>query len=424
MIASLCLVGCMLLGQAGTAAEDELQMEVRRLVRQLNATQLAERESAEETLLTLGPKVLDLLPPVSDRTPAEVKQRLGRVRQKLQRETAESAARASLVSLGGDPQPLSKILASLEEQSGNKIVDFREQFGQPAPDPELRVSCDKEPFWEALDRVLDQAKLTVYPYGEETAINLVARGEDTLTRGGGAHYGGPFRFEPLRIVARREFREPDGQSLQLTLFVEWEPRLKPISLKQKMADVKAIDENGDALAVDDPEAELEVPSVGATSVELILPLKLPPRDVKQIASLKGKLAAMVPGKIETFTFSDLTTAKNVEQRIAGVIVTLEQARKNGAVWEVRVRVRFDEAGEALQSHRGWIFNNEAYLQGADGKPIPYDSLETTLQTPNEVGVAYLFVLEEPPEKHQFVYKTPGVIVATEFDYEIRDLKLP
>jgi hypothetical protein len=376
-------------------------------------------------LLRLGTKVLELLPEITDRTPAEVKQRIGRIRQKLQCLLAESAAKPSLITLSGQAMPLSKVLAALEEQSGNKIVDFRERFGQQVSDPALKVDFHQTPFWQALDRVLDQAELQVYDYGQHGAISFVGRGETQLRDGGSSPaYSGPFRIEPVRIIARRELREPDGQSLRLTLSISWEPRLKPISLKQKMTDLKVVDENGNPLAVDQNRAELEVPAGEATSVELGLPLKLPSREVKEIASLKGKLVAMVPGRIETFTFKDLTTAKNVVKRIAGVTVILERVRKNNAVWEVHIRVRFDEAGGALESHRGWIFDNEAYLEDPDGELIPYDSLETTRQTENEVGVAYLFVLDAAPSKHKFVYKTPGVIMATAFDYEIKGVKLP
>jgi len=424
MLASLLLAGCAILGQADAAQNDDLRLNVRRLVRQLDAMQLAQREAAEQELLKLGPKVLELLPQPGQRTSAEVRQRLGRIRQKLQLVAAESAAQSSLITLSGEAIPLSKVLAALEDQSGNKIVDFRERFGQPITDPPLKVDFNKTPFWEALDHVLDRAELKIYAYGEEKAISVVNRAEGEITRTVGANYGGPFRVEPVRIVAKREFRHGDAQSLHLTLSVEWEPRLQPISLKQKMADLEAIDENGDPLTVADGLAQLEVPAAGVSSVELVLPLELPSRNVKEIARLKGKLTAMLPGQLQTFRFTDLTTAKNVEQRSAGVIVTLEQVRKNLAVWEVRLRVRFDEAGEALESHRGWIFNNEAYLEGPDGKPIPYDSFETTRQTRDEVGVAYLFVLEEPPAKHKFVYKTPGVIVAAGFEYEVKGVKLP
>jgi hypothetical protein len=424
MLTSVLLAGCVFAGQAATVAEDELSLEVRRLVRQLNAPQLAQREAAEKELLQLGPRVLGLFPAVTDRTPAEVGQRLGRIRQKLQRAAAEAAIQPSLITFAGDAAPLSKVLAALQEQSGNQIVDFRQRFGQEVTDPELNVHFDKVPFWQALDKVLDQANLTVYSFGEDGAISLVGRDGPQLPQTETASYGGPFRFQPVRIVAIRDLRDPNGQSLRLVISVAWEPRLKPISLKQRMSDLKAVDENGSPVPVDDRQAELEVPAGGTASVELTLPFGLPPREVKQIASLKGKLMAMLPGKIETFRFGDLTTAKNVEKRIAGVTVTLEQVRQNGSIWEVRMRVRFDEAGQALESHRGWILNNDAHLEGPDGKPIPYDNLEVTGQSENEIGIAYGFVLDGPPQKHQFVYQTPGVIMATGVDYVVKDVKLP
>ena len=98
-----------------------------------------------------------------------------------------------------------RVLASLQEQSGNKIIDYRAQFGQPADDPELKIQFNKTPFWQALDQVLDQARLTVYPYGDEPGLNVVGRSLGQLLRAQNAVYSGPFRFEPMRLVAQREF---------------------------------------------------------------------------------------------------------------------------------------------------------------------------------------------------------------------------
>jgi len=131
----------------------------------------------------------------------------------------------------------------------------------------------------------------------------------------------------------------------------------------------------------------------------------------------------LPGKTETFRFQDLEQAKEVEQRIAGVTVMLEGARKNNELWEIRLRVRFDEAGQALQSHRNWIFDNEVRLQNPEGKSITWGSYETTRQTENEVGLAYLFSVESL-QGFTLVYKTPGVILTTEIPYEIKDVPLP
>jgi len=425
MFTSLMLIAWSLAGQPPAAASDDLKLEIRRRVRQLDADELAQRNAAEEALVQKGPPVLELLPAATQRMSAEVRLRLARVRQKLEQAAAESATKPSLITLDGNDMPLSKILAALEAQSGHKIVDYRRQFGQPAADPSLKVHFDKTPFWQALDQILDQAGLTVYPFADEPGLNIVGRAVGQLPRAETAVYSGPLRFEPIRLIAQRDLSDPKASSLRLMIEAAWEPRLKPIVLMQRLADVQAVDDRAGALKVESDEAEMEVPVDGQKSgVELTLPFALPPREVKEIARVKGKITALIPGRVEEFRFEDLLTAKNVEKRQAGVSVTLEQVRQNNEAWEVFIRARFDEPGDALASHRGWIFRNEAYLETADGKPIAYDTMETTRQTKNEVGVSYIFMLDKPLTNMKFIYKTPGAILGSTFEYEIRNLKLP
>lgn len=426
VICRLILIGTLLAGQVAAADKEDLNTVVRRLVRQLDSPQLAQRDAAETELLRRGPSVLDLLPPATERAPAEVKQRLGRIRQKLQQVASDAAAKASTITLHAKEMPLSKILEAFQTQSGNRIVDYRRQFGQPSADPALAVDFDKTPFWPALDQLLDQAGLTIYPYAKERAISVVsALGDKRADRAGHVSYSGPFRFEAIAVVARRDLRDPEGRALLVTIEAAWEPRLRVINLLDRMADVSAVDERGEPLPVAQSDAQPEVPISGeASTVKLDLPLRLPSRDVKQIAVLKGKLSATLPGRTETFRFDKLADAKNVEQRIAGVTVALEQVRKSGDAWEIRIRARFDNAGDALASHRQWIFDNEAYLEGPDGKPIAYDSFETTAQGKNELGVAYLFATARPLSELTFVYKTPGSIITSGFDYELKGIELP
>ena len=114
----------------------------------------------------------------------------------------------------------------------------------------------------------------------------------------------------------------------------------------------------------------------------------------------------------------------MKRRAASVTVTLRHVRKLDEIWEVAVRVRFDEPGDALASHRGWILGNEASMEGPDGKRLENEGFETKMQTENEIGLAYFFDLGQSPEKYRFVYKTPVKIFAARFKYEFEDLELP
>ena len=420
----IALMGGVLLGQPGPAADEALRTQVRGLVRQLDAPQLVRREEAEQALVRLGPKVLDLLPRSPDRMSAEVAQRIARIRQRLERVMAQSAGRASTVTLRGE-MPLPEILSKIEQQTGNKIV--LEARGRGPADqggaPELEVDFDETPFWEALDQVLQQTGLAAYPFGEENAISVVPR-PGRKSPAGRVGYGGPFRFEPVSVLAIRDLRSGTA-SLRLTMEVWWEPRLGPVSLHHPMADVEAADENGKALTVDAEGAAPEVPVLpGSPAVTLEIPFELPPREVKTTARLEGKLTALLPGKVATFRFAELEGAQQVEQRVAGVTVVLKHVRQNRSVWEIRLGVRFDEAGDALDSHRTWIYDNEIYLETADGEPMEWATFETTRQTENEVGAAYYFAVDGPLTGYTLVYKTPTLILSKEIEYEIGGVELP
>ena len=425
MFGSILLLGGLLLAQAETKPpQADLEPQVRKLVRQLDAPQLKQRDAAEEELLRLGPAVLVLLPADADAASAEVAQRLARIRQKLQRAQAESAVQPSRVTLRGT-MPLSKCLAAIAEQTGNKIVDVRREAAANVPDPEVKADFDKTPFWQALDRVLDQAGLAVYPFGENHTVHVVLQPGEEGARTKRAIYSGPFRFEPVSILAERDLRNPASRSLKLEVEVAWEPRLRPITLVQRLADLKALDDTGQPLPIPSGGAELEAPvPSGPIAQKLIVPLAPPPREVKRISRLTGVLHVVVPGQPETFRFKDLEKAKNVKRRVANVTVAVEDVFKNNKLWEVAVLVVFDNPREALASHRNWVFGNPAYLEGPDGKAVPYASIETTKQTENEVGVGYLFDAPRPLAEYTFVYKTPTMIFSVPVPYEFKDIPLP
>ncbi|HJN13123.1 MAG TPA: hypothetical protein QF564_30890 [Pirellulaceae bacterium] len=393
--------------------------KTKRLVRQLNADQASQRNAAEAALVELGPDVLSHLPAVNARTPTEVKERLGRVRTALEMALATSAAEPSQVTLKGE-MSLADALQSLEKQTGNRVTSDEEQVGT------VKVDFDKVPYWRALDQILDQAGLSVDENGgESNTLVLRAASDGEVRRADAATYSGVFRFEPIRMESRRDLRDPGVNGLRLSVNVSWEPRIKPILLRQALDSLTITADKGDSLSFATARGALNASAAnGVPAVELILPIGLPSRDVRLIESLKGTLTAVVPGSVETFKFGALESAHDVEMRIAGVTVTLERARKNAELYEVRIGVTYDEANNALESHRGWIFNNEAYIEDSKGARVTDVGLQATRQGKNEAGLAYLFALPDGLKGCSFVYKTPTLILNLPVEYELKNIQLP
>lgn len=428
---TVCLIaGCLALGQAGTAASDsapdgEQAAQVRRLVRELDASQKARRDDAERQLRGLGPSILGLLPQAGDRLPAEVELRVRRLRDEFEQAQAEASTQASHISLDARHMPLNEILAAITKQSGNKLVDLRPQFGEAERNEPLNVQFQKTPFWPALDDVLDRAGLTMQTISGEPGIALANRSDSQLESTGRVSYAGAFRIEATRLTGLRDLRNPSLDSLGLQLDVAWEPRLKPIALFLPGDRIQAVDEHGQKLPLTGAGQELEVnTNLGTYAATLPINLALPPRSVTRIARLSGSLRAVVPGRVEDFRFSGLEHAKRTEQQRAGVAVVLDSVHKNNAIWEISIRVKFEKPGQALESHRNWVFNNEAWLETTDGDKLVYAGMETTRQSESEVGVAYLFAPPDDLSKYTFVYRTPSSIANITLPFELKDIKLP
>lgn len=436
MLATFMLVAGLACGQPAAApagqtpaksaeSSADLKAAVAKLVRQLDDTQLARRESAEKELMGLGPAIVDLLPPVTRQMPAEVKERLARVRRALESSAAELSLAPTRVTLKG-PLKLSEALAAIEKQTGNRLVDYREEFNQQRREFTIEGEIRDKPFWEALDTVLDQAELTTYAFsGEHAAAAIVARGEGETARAKRGVYSGLFRFEPLRVEAVRDIVNPSNHALRLFLDIAWEPRLQPILVSQSLEALQATTDTGEDLPIDGREGEIEIPVDGDSSAtEMYIPLELPGRNVNKIGSIKGKLEVLAPGRVETFEFVDIEKAKSVEQRRAAATVTLDQVRQNQELYEVRMRIKFQAAANALESHRVWIYQNPAVLVSPGGEKIDNVGMEATLQEEDQVGVSYQFVAPDGIKGFKFRYTTPVSIVKFPVEYELKNIELP
>lgn len=393
----------------------ELGRQVNRLVRQLDEG-LARRNAAKSELLSLGPRILDLLPADSSRLSSQQRSTLADIRSKLQVAAAEATTKASLVTLNGE-MTLAEAFSAIERQTGNRIS------GAPVRGETVRLALERVPFWQALDQLLDQAKLEVVR-GNEPGLEVAARPAEQQPRVGSASYDGVFRFEILQVTAVRSLRTPYVNALRVSLGIAWEPRAAVISLGIPAAKVAAVDDLGNSLVDGERRATLAAEVDGLTMVDLTLPFRLPTREAKQIKSLTGQLDATVLGRNQEFTFSRLSETKEEKQSKAGATVTFEALRKNQELYEVRMRVRYEDAGDSLASHRDWISRNKAYIVDSKGNAVLPAAEESFLRADNQVGRAYLFDLENGPDGCRFVYETPGAVVRKSFQFQFEDIDLP
>jgi hypothetical protein len=240
-----------------------------------------------------------------------------------------------------------------------------------------------------------------------------------------AAYGGVFRFAPESVVARRNLRYENSSGLLIiTVGVQWEPRIAPISLRHAASTLAVTLEAGKPLAAADADVSIQTPiAPGAAEVQLQFMLALPPRGAKTIGSFKATVSALMPGRETTFRFENLAQARRAQRQRGDVTMVLDEVRKNNALWEVRTRIKFGENAGDLESHIAWIYRSTATMLDPDGKPVEEASSEQ-YQTADGIAAVYLYELPDGLKKHVFTYRTPSALLKKDVVFQFKDLPLP
>jgi len=395
--------------------------EVRRLLRSLDSDQLAERDSAEKQLLQLGVAVLPYLPEISSSTSGELKVRLQRIRNQLQTSQISSFFSASTISLAGK-MPLPQALDQIAQQSGNRIyLENRAAFEQV----EVDVSAEKQSFWSVIDQLLSLARLRINPFSSEEGLTLSASMPGSTVNGPRPSVTGPFQVQILSVQTSQQFGSSLTGQLDVALQLNWEPRLRPIYVQLPMSKMQARTDDGSEQVATSPQANPEVPlNSSGCSAQLDLQLTRPPRRARQLETISGELVIAIPSEKHKFVFEKFTTGKRQSEKFGEVTVTLESARRNGSVYEVRILTAFREAQGALDSFRGWILSNRAYLLDRQQRVVQNVGFQSYAVTNESVGVAFLFQINGDQLDYTLVYESPGLITRQTIPFAIHDIDLP
>ncbi len=409
--------------QAETVNQADSQVtygSVQSLLRHLESDELSQRDAAEAKLIELGSTVLQFLPSVTPQTSGEMKIRLQRIRQALERVQTADFFKASTITLSGSTT-VSEALTRITKQTDNKL---RLQTDNDSTDePSIGVDWNDTPFWTAIQDVLMKANLRVA--ATAAANRELILGTSYSENPATYSVAGPFRIELAAIESRQNFdSRVDGQT-RVHLLIMWEPRLQPLFVQLPMSGFRATLPGGSQIAAVNPQASPEVRlNPGASIARVEVQMQRPARDVAKLESLVGQLVVSIPGDRHPFTFEKIGNGVRQSQKHGDLSVTLESARRNGPVFETRLFVEFGDAAGALESYRGWIMSNEAYVLDAKGSRIESVGFQTYATTNNGAGVSYLFQISDIPDSFKLVYESPSVIVRQTINFELDGIPLP
>ncbi|MEO8268525.1 MAG: hypothetical protein ABI557_02325, partial [Aureliella sp.] len=394
---------------------------IRQALRELESNELQVRDQAERALVAMGAVALPYLPEVTPRTSGELKVRLQRVRQALQQAKIGNEFEASTITLDGKMR-LQDALEQITKQTGNPIqLDSLQALAEVPID----LAAADAPFWEVMSSLMRQAKLRINAYGTtENELVFAPSGSDAA-RVGANFSQGPFRLDMTSARSVLPFNSSIGGQLELSFTVTWEPRLKPLFMQLPMSSLRAELASGKTLVASNPQASPEVPlNAGGCSTQIDLMLERPDRSESKIVKLMGEFSIAVPSGRHEYVFEKFGNGARQTEKFGDVTVTLEGARRNGSVYELRVFVEFGDSQGALDSFRGWILSNEAYLRDANDHRMENVGLNTYSVTPNAIGIAYLFQINGDPNDYKLIYESPAAITTQKVEYELRDIDLP
>lgn len=417
------------LGQISDAA---LRDRVNQLVERLGAADSTRADEAEKALIDLGPRVLPLLPQASPDDQLSTVERLERVRTALEEAAQGANLGPSIVTIQGDGIRLSEALRMLQQQSGNRIGDLREQYGQDAANPAMDLEIDGKPFFEALDLVCKASGLTPNFYTGDGTIGLMALDDassvavpsDNTGDRSWIVYSGPFRIHFQQIAARRDFTTGNAEA-SARFEVAWEPRLRPMLLSLSAQDVAIVDDRGQEVA---PSVMMESDSVVLRPenpvAELNLNMNAPERAAQSLATLTVKANVTLPGGVRTFRFDDLSKPARITN--GEVSARIVSTQVDDFVWKVRLFLEYPGEGPAFESYQQGLFNNRLWLQKADGTRFEHNGGFSNLgSAQGRIGFEYLFV-DAPgtPSDWGLIYETPSRVETIPLEFTFEDVPLP
>lgn len=411
------------------AAEPAEVADAAPLIHGLGSGSLAARDEAERRLLALGPAALPEIVAARAAAAGETAVRLGGIQRQLEREAAERAIEASVVTFAWREVPARQCLEDVFARTGNAIpledaVALGSAGGRPVTQSLVRAT-----FWEAIDGLLDRAALDLETAPEPPGLRIVS--VPSASESGRAPFGtsGPFRIAVARV-------EPvgAGTAARIVLRVAWEPRLEPFVVRLPGRTILAEGPAGESVPAANRAATLEATITPRRAwVEMPVPLARPEAPLERLGMLRGTLSVWLAGWEQAFVFPAGRPADTV--RIADAEVRLLEVATRPAGLLVRVSVTYAAPSEALASHQTWLAERRVAATLPDGRSLEWLEQRVEKRSDRGLTAAVMFAAPQPsagagPAAPRPIppvtisWRLPIAIHEIPVDFVVQDIPLP
>lgn len=312
--------------------------------------------------------------------------------------------------------PLADVLRELSQQTNLRVDASRIR-----PEASFTTPFQRETFWNALEIIAAQTghRIELREGGESIAL-IPSDVRPPLS------IDGPFRFVASEVLARRDL-QTGRTAYDLSLGVNWEPRLKVIRMDAYPRIREAIDDQGQRLTV--PAIETKVPVTGYQATSTI-GLDGLTRESRAIAIVAGEFTITFAERMLVFRFDDLT-ALPAEFAQEGVRLILQKPEKVNNRWFVNVKVTYPPDQPEFESFESWLHGNRITLIAPGGEQeFSTDDYSLTDQGRTVLG-SYVFTEDAESgltpgdwKGWSLRYETPSVLREEVVPFRLSEIALP
>lgn len=375
----------------------------------------AARTRITDQLKKLGPETLQAIKTAPQGLSRQTELTLQRIANEIEKNINSKRTRATRITLVGEFQS-DEVFAAIQSQTGIRF------FGKTESDlPARKWQLEDVVFWQAVDQILDAYQLAIGDDSSPGIIHVVDaaldrkklhnRGYSSLLRAQAISYSTGARKSPLAKD-------------RLKVEIRWEPSITPTQIVIDHKKIFLKTRSGKVIRSTKSDKVNYQVQRQQTHVVVDLEFEKLSEGPKSLASAKLLLDLTAPLGKKEFVFDDLEKANAQSLRHADMKVTLDSTTATDEN-QCKVDMKFflDNAGDSLESHRGWMFQNLSQLVDAKGNRILPSRIVTTMQKKDRMGFSFFFEKPDGPAGCKFIYQSPTSIQKIPIEIEINNIEL-